>query len=72
MELDIRLPIGLMFLLLGPILFACGLADHAAISEYTALAMIAFGLPMFVFGVRGGRRPRAGQHADAPPKAGAH
>jgi hypothetical protein len=56
MELDIRLPIGLMFLILGPILLVCGLVDHAAISEYTALAMIAFGMPMFVLGWRGGRR----------------
>ncbi len=58
MELDIRLPIGLMFLLLGPILVVCGLVDHAAISAYTGAAMIAFGLPMFLLGWNTARRPR--------------
>ncbi len=58
MELDIRLPIGLMFLVLGPILVLCGLVDHAPISEYTGSAMIAFGLPMFLLGWNAGRRAR--------------
>lgn len=58
MDLDIRIPIGLMFLVLGPILVACGVWDHAAISLYTGSSMIAFGLPMLVFGLRGTRRVR--------------
>ncbi len=57
MDLDIRIPIGLMFLLLGPILIVCGLMDHAAISLYTGSAMLAFGLPMLIFGIRASRRP---------------
>jgi hypothetical protein len=50
MALDIRLPIGMMFLLLGPILFGCGIVNHDALSQHTGEAMIAFGLPMFLFG----------------------
>jgi hypothetical protein len=59
MDLDIRIPIGLMFLLLGPILLVVGLVDHAAISQYTGAAMIAFGAPMAIFGWRGHKRMAA-------------
>ena len=56
MELDIRIPIGLMFLLLGPILLFTGLAQHTTISEATGGAMIAFGAPMLFFGWKGARK----------------
>ena len=41
MQLDIRLPIGLMFLVLGPLLLVWGVVDHAAITRNTGGAMIA-------------------------------
>jgi hypothetical protein len=56
MDLDIRIPIGLMFLLLGPLLLVVGLVEHAAITEYTGAAMAIFGAPMLLFGWRARRR----------------
>jgi hypothetical protein len=55
MGLDIRLPIGLMFCVLGPILVATGLSDGAAMSLRTGAAMLAFGAIMLVLGIRGQR-----------------
>ena len=56
MELDIRIPIGLMFLLLGPILLVTGLVQQTVISEATGGAMILFGAPMLVFGWKSARK----------------
>ena len=52
MGLDIRLPIGLMFLLLGPLLLITGLVQKTSLNVKTGAAMIAFGLPMFLLGLR--------------------
>ena len=56
MDLDIRLPIGMMFLVLGPLLLVWGLVDHAAITRNTGAAMIVFGLPMLLLGRAAMRR----------------
>jgi len=56
MGLDIRLPIGLMFTVLGPVLIVTGFVDETPISVYTGLAMALFGGLMLAFGVRGQRR----------------
>jgi hypothetical protein len=56
MELDIRIPIGLMFLLLGPILVVSGLVQQTGISQATGAAMIVFGAPMLFFGWKGARK----------------
>jgi hypothetical protein len=58
MGLDIRLPIGLMFSLLGPILTVTGLVDGAAINLYTGLAMLVFGGTMLTMGLRATWRQR--------------
>ena len=46
MGLDIRLPIGLMFVVLGPILLVTGLARGEPLSTRTGGAMTAFGVPV--------------------------
>src|SRR5262249_41968855 len=50
-QLDIRLPIGLMFSILGPILLATG----ESLALRTGGAMTAFGVIMLIAGVRGQR-----------------
>ena len=55
MGLDIRLPIGLMFCVLGPILVASGLAEGAPLSSRTGAAMLIFGAVMLGLGIRGQR-----------------
>ncbi len=60
MGLDIRIPIGLMFLLLGPILLGAGWMDGVRLSMYTGASMVTFGAIMFFLGVRGHRRSVAG------------
>jgi hypothetical protein len=64
MGLDIRLPIGLMFCVLGPILLVTGLVGGEPLSTRTGLAMTVFGALMLGFGVRGQRRATA----EAPPR----
>ena len=59
MGLDIRLPIGLMFCVLGPLLIASGLYDGAPLSSRTGAAMLAFGAVMLALGVRGQRALQA-------------
>ena len=56
MGLDIRLPIGLMFCILGPILLISGLANQEVLGTRTGGAMLAFGAVMLFLGVRGQRR----------------
>lgn len=62
MGLDIRLPIGLMFCVLGPILLISGIANGESLSTQTGAAMLAFGAFMLTFGVRG--QLRAGRTGD--------
>lgn len=59
MGLDIRLPIGLMFCALGPILLVTGLVGSESLSLRTGLAMCVFGAIMLSLGVVGQRRAAA-------------
>lgn len=62
MQLDIRLPIGLMFILLGGLLVLCGLlTDQSTLQNslginvdlWWGLVMLVFGVAMFLLGRRG-------------------
>jgi hypothetical protein len=76
MSLDLRIPLGMMFSLLGMILSAFGLATNGNEKLYApslgidvnlwwGLVLFAFGLTMFVFGKRGQK-----QLAELPPETG--
>ena len=65
MRLDIRLPLGLLFLVFGLLLSGFGLASDKALYQrslyvninfWWGLVMLAFGLVMFWLGRRGHRR----------------
>jgi hypothetical protein len=67
MSLDLRIPLGAMFSLLGAILFAFGLATNGNVRLYApslginanlwwGLVLLAFGLMMFVLGKRGQKK----------------
>jgi hypothetical protein len=65
MRLDIRLPLGLLFMVFGLLLSAFGLASdkalyqrslHVNINLWWGVVMLAFGLVMLVLGRRGHRR----------------
>jgi len=58
MPLDIRLPIGLMFGGLGPVLIITGLLDGTQLNTITGSAMLLFGVVMLALGVRGQRVAR--------------
>jgi hypothetical protein len=69
MKLDVRLPIGMMFALLGAILVVYGLASDKAIyarslgidvNLWWGLVLLAFGVVMLVFALKGGKRGDAG------------
>lgn len=70
MKLDLRLPIGLMFTIFGVILTAYGLLSAATVYQVSlginvnfwwGLVLLAFGIVMLTFGIRGeGRRRDAG------------
>ncbi len=74
MSLDLRVPMGLMFLIVGAILSLYGAVTHgSAIYDRSAgmdinliwgLAMLVFGTTMFIFG------RRADKHPPAPPVEG--
>jgi hypothetical protein len=66
--LDIRLPIGLMFSLLGPLLLVTGLLRGEPLSSRTGAAMTTFGVVMLVLGIRGQRSTpsRAEVHRQDP------
>ena len=68
MNLDLRLPIGLMFTIFGVLLVGFGLMSDEAIyarslginvNLWWGLVLLAFGVVMLGFAMRGGRR-RAG------------
>jgi hypothetical protein len=74
MSLDLRIPLGAMFSLLGAILSAFGLATNGNEKLYApslginmnlwwGLVLLAFGLTMFLFGKRGQK-----QLASLPPE----
>lgn len=65
MNLDLRLPLGLMFSLFGAALTAYGLVSDAAIYDrslginvnlWWGLVLLTFGLVMLAYGVRAGRK----------------
>jgi hypothetical protein len=85
MGLDIRLPLGLMFLIVGALMTGYGLftrgseiylkADGTNINLIWGLVMLVFGLVMYLLG----RTPRAGklppqnaQPVEALPRRGGH
>lgn len=68
MGLDIRLPIGLMFLILGVLILVYGFISDPAIYQRSlgvninmiwGAVMLVFGLVMFLFGVRGTRTTKS-------------
>ena len=65
MKLDIRVPMGLLFLVFGGLLAVFGMASNSAIYErslginvnlWWGAVMLVFGLAMFALGRRGQRR----------------
>lgn len=64
MGLDIRLPIGLMFSILGPILVVTGLVDKTPLNTYTGSAMLVFGALMLIFGIAGQKRENAARRVE--------
>jgi hypothetical protein len=66
MGLDIRLPIGLMFLTLGPVLVGFGWSQDIAMDQQVGAAMLAFGAMMTTLGWRGDRQTR-GPKPGRPP-----
>jgi hypothetical protein len=58
--LDIRLPIGLMFIILGPTVLITGLIRGEELSRNTGAAMTVFGAFMLTMGIRGQRRGQGG------------
>jgi hypothetical protein len=70
MGIDIRLPVGILFALLGVILAVFGLASDPAryqqslginINLYWGAVLFVFGIVMLLLGRRGARRQKAGE-----------
>lgn len=55
MDLDVRLPIGMMFMILGPILLITGLVEKTDANVYTGIAMTVFAIAMLAGGIRSHR-----------------
>lgn len=75
MNLDLRLPIGMMFTIYGVILTGYGLLSDRAIYARSlginvnlswGLVLLAFGLVMLFFALRAGRKRLRGGEATAP------
>jgi len=67
MQLDLRLPIGILFSLFGVILIATGLLSSPAayaqslginMNLWWGLVMLVFGVVMFAFAMRGRAKPQ--------------
>ena len=80
MGIDIRLPLGILFSLLGVILVIYGIAGDPShyqqslginINFYWGFVLLAFGLLMLVLGRRG-LRPADDSKVAAPPSTKAH
>jgi hypothetical protein len=80
MRLDIRLPLGLLFVVFGMLLSGFGLTSdnaiyqrslHVNINFWWGLVMLAFGLVMFGLGRRGHRRLASSHAGDEPQSKGA-
>jgi len=74
MKLDIRVPMGLLFLVFGGLLTVFGMASNSAIYErslginvnlWWGAVMLVFGLAMFVLGRRGQRRAESASTSSA-------
>ncbi len=75
MRLDIRLPLGALFLVLGLLLLIFGLASSPEVYErslgvninlWWGLVMLLFGLALLALGYRGHRRLTRGDSAGEP------
>lgn len=64
MGLDVRVPIGLMFLMFGPILIVVGVVNHTAVNWQAGAPMTAFGAVMLGFGWASQTRAK---RAELPP-----
>jgi len=78
MRLDVRVPIGLMFTIIGAILVVYGLISDAAMYErslrininlWWGLAQLVFGVVMLWLGWRAQRRAAESKPAPGPPPA---
>ncbi len=78
MQLDLRLPIGMMFSIFGVILAGYGLVSDAAIYQkslginvnlWWGLALLAFGLVMLFFATRSDKRRLEGEGSTGTPAA---
>lgn len=76
MGLDIRLPIGLMFTLMGGVLAIFGMLSDRAVNArslgynvnlWWGLLLLTFGLVFIYFGRRGTNMPRPETMPEAPP-----
>ena len=80
MGIDIRLPLGILFSLLGLILLVYGVASDSSLYEqslginvnlYWGIVLLAFGVLMFVLSRRGARaEARAGAASQSPRSSG--
>jgi hypothetical protein len=80
MRLDIRLPLGLLFVVFGMLLSGFGLTSDTAIYErslhvninfWWGLVMLVFGVVMFGLGRRGHRRLASADASAEPQRKGA-
>jgi hypothetical protein len=82
MTLDLRIPLGLLFTIVGAILFVFGFATrgsamyvHSAgmdINLIWGLVMLVFGITMFLLGRRADKHPPAPSADDAPRPPSLH
>jgi hypothetical protein len=81
MGIDIRLPLGVLFLLLGAVLVAYGAASDASLYEqslginvnvYWGVVLLAFGALMFALSRRGARADAQAKNTLQPPRSPGH
>ena len=81
MGIDIRLPLGILFSLLGLILLVYGVASDSSLYEqslginvnlYWGIVLLAFGVFMFVLSRRGARAEARAEAAPQPPRSSGH
>jgi uncharacterized membrane protein (UPF0136 family) len=81
MGIDIRLPLGILFLLLGSILVVYGAASNPAlygqslginVNLYWGFALLAFGALMFALSRRGARAADRAENIPQSPRSPGH
>ena len=81
MGIDIRLPLGILFLLLGSILVVYGAASDASlyrqslginVNLYWGVVLLAFGALMFVLSRRGARTKARAENISQSPRSPGH